>query len=97
MREAVRLRRSNVAYSTLVTIVMMCLKEQKEIVAEETVIEVLFDENDRCTITIAAVMKYGAEIIPICRKLQEEIANEIGMMTPFTVKQVHITVKRLVV
>ncbi|MBB5323811.1 putative alkaline shock family protein YloU [Anoxybacillus tepidamans] len=95
MREAVRLRRSNVAYSTLVTIVMMCVKEQEGIVAEETVIEVLLAANNHCTITVAVVMKYGAEIIPICKKLQEQIVNEIGMMTPFTVQQVHIIVKRI--
>jgi uncharacterized alkaline shock family protein YloU len=95
MKGAARLRRSSAAYATLVTIVMMCLREQAEIVEDGTNIDVLFHEAFRCTITVSVVMKHGCAIIAACEKLQEHIANEIETMTPFAVQHVHILVKRL--
>jgi len=88
--------RSSAAYVTVVTVVMMCLKERAEIVAEESNVDVQFDEHDRCTITIAVVMKFGAKVVSVCKNIQEEIVNEISMMTPFAVKQVHLIVKKIV-
>ncbi|WP_027408258.1 Asp23/Gls24 family envelope stress response protein [Anoxybacteroides tepidamans] len=95
MKGAARLRRSSAAYLTLVTIATMCLREQKEIVLDETTVDVLFHEKFYCTIAVTAVIKYGAAIIPVCEKLQEQIAAEIQVMTPFVAKHVHIFVKRL--
>jgi uncharacterized alkaline shock family protein YloU len=96
VKGSVRLRRPSVAYSTLLTIVMMCLSEHKEIVAEETVVEIFFTTNRCCTVVVTLVMGYNTSIISICKELQKQIASEIETMTPFTVEHVHLSVKRLV-
>ncbi|ANB57714.1 asp23 family protein [Anoxybacillus sp. B7M1] len=96
MKGAIRLRRPNAAYSTLMTVAMMCLHERQEIVIDETTVDILLNEGFACTIIITAVMRTSSSIISMCEEMQERIAREIETMTPFKVKHVHIFVKRLI-
>jgi hypothetical protein len=97
VREVVRFKkRSDVAYSTLITIVMMCLNDIKEIVRDETSIDILFSQEKSCTVVLKVTMLYGLDIIKLCETLQKQIIIEIEAMTHFKVENVHITVQRLV-
>ncbi|OAT73484.1 Asp23/Gls24 family envelope stress response protein [Parageobacillus thermoglucosidasius] len=75
---------------------MMCLQEKQEIVSEETMVNVLFTNDRRCTVSVALTMVYGAPIISLCTELQQKIIHEVETMTPFIVEQVHLFVQRLV-
>ncbi|WP_181536584.1 Asp23/Gls24 family envelope stress response protein [[Anoxybacillus] calidus] len=94
---AVRLKkRSDVASLTLITITMMCLHEHEEIVLPDTSIDILFERNECCTIFLKMTMKYGADILNVCERLQKHIKEEIETMTNFTVDHVNITVQNVV-
>ncbi|UOE78064.1 Asp23/Gls24 family envelope stress response protein [Parageobacillus thermoglucosidasius] len=94
--EIVRFRKRTVAQSAVCTIVMMCLQEKKEIVGEETTVNVVFTNERHCTVSVALTMVYGIPIISLCTELQQKIIHEVEMMTPFIVEQVHLFVQRLV-
>lgn len=90
------MRRYDAAYATVATVVMMCLKERLEVVSEESTIDVQFLGLDRCTVTVALVMKSGAQVVSVCKEVQKEIVEEIRMLTPFIVEHVHLIVKKIV-
>ncbi|SFA46597.1 Asp23 family, cell envelope-related function [Parageobacillus thermantarcticus] len=92
----VRFRKRTVAQSAVCTIVMMCLQEKKEIVSEETTINVFFTNDCHCTVSVALTIVYGIPIISLCTELQQKIIHEVETMTPFIVERVHLFVQRLV-
>lgn len=90
-------RRYDAAYATVATVVTMCLKERLEVVSEQSTIEIQFHGLDRCTVTVALVLRSGVPVISVCKEVQKEIVEEIRMLTPFVVEHVHLIVKKLVV
>ncbi|ANB61637.1 hypothetical protein [Anoxybacteroides amylolyticum] len=90
------MRRYDAACATVATVVMMCLKERLEVVSEESTVDVQFRGLDRCTVTIALVMKSSAPVVSVCKEVQKEIVEEIRILTPFIVEHVHLIVKKLI-
>jgi hypothetical protein len=95
MKTVTRFRKLSATQATLLTIVMMCLKDLNEIVIDDCEVHVAIVEDCRCTITASVVIKWGVPIISLCEQLQKHITEEIEAMTPFTVDKVHVVVKRL--
>jgi uncharacterized alkaline shock family protein YloU len=95
MKTIARFRKLSATQATLLTIVMMCLKDLNEIVIDDCEVHVAIAEDCRCTVTALVVIKWGAPIISLCRQIQKHIAEEIEAMTPFTVDKVDVVVKRL--
>ncbi|GLH63377.1 Asp23/Gls24 family envelope stress response protein [Parageobacillus sp. G301] len=95
MKTVTRFRKLSATQATLLTIVMMCLKDLNEIVIDDCEVHVAIVEDFRCTITASVVIKWGVPIISLCEQLQKHITEEIEAMTPFTVDKVHVVVKHL--
>ncbi|MBB3868014.1 Asp23/Gls24 family envelope stress response protein [Parageobacillus toebii NBRC 107807] len=95
MKTIVRFRKLSATQATLLTIVMMCLKDLNDIVIDDCEVHVTIEEDCLCTVTALIVIKRGVPIISLCEQLQKHITEEIEAMTPFTVDKVHVVVKHL--
>ncbi|MBB6283966.1 Asp23/Gls24 family envelope stress response protein [Geobacillus subterraneus] len=93
---AFRYRRRSAVEATLLTIVMMCVREWQGVVLDDCDVFVVVSQSGRCRITVKLSIRYGAPVLAVCRGLQQQIAEEIAAMTPYAAEAIDVTVKRLV-
>ncbi|MBR2517532.1 MAG: Asp23/Gls24 family envelope stress response protein [Geobacillus sp.] len=91
-----RHRKRSAVEATLLTIVMMCVREWEDVVMDDCEIFVAVSQEDRCRISVKLSVRYGASVLAVCRQLLQQIAEEIAAMTPYSAESVDVTVKRLV-
>ncbi|MGP3560820.1 MULTISPECIES: Asp23/Gls24 family envelope stress response protein [Geobacillus] len=91
-----RYRKRSAVEATLLTVVMMCVCEWEEVVPDDCEVFVTVSQSGGCHITVKLSIRYGAPVLAVCRQLQQQIAEEIAAMTPYSAESVDVTVKRLV-
>ncbi|MGG3790810.1 Asp23/Gls24 family envelope stress response protein [Geobacillus thermodenitrificans] len=91
-----RYRKRSAVEATLLTIVMMCVREWEEVLTDDCEVLVTVSQRGRCRITVKLSIRYGAPVLAVCRELQQQIAEEIAAMTPYVAEAIDVTVKRLV-
>jgi len=91
-----RYRKRSAVEATLLTIVMMCVREWEEILLSDCEVFATVSQNGRCRITVKLSIRYGAPVLAVCRGLQRQIAEEIAAMTPYAAEAIDVMVKRLV-
>ncbi|OKO94036.1 hypothetical protein BRO54_1797 [Geobacillus proteiniphilus] len=91
-----RYRKRSAVEATLLTIVMMCVRDQAAVALDDCEVFITVAQGERCRVTVRMSIRYGAPVMAVCRQLQQHIAEEIAAMTPYVAEAVDIVVKRLV-